>query len=327
MKIKILLTVVILNIICLGIYLVIRPANLEAETKKAPQKQVQAAQPQAPVSMEPGGQIDMLRQREEQVKAREMELRELERQVTEKIKKLEAIEASLKIELEAYKVVAGERVKQLVKIYSSMKPKAAATLMNNLDQDVAVQVILGMKGEIAGAILAGMDPPKAAAISQKLMYFRTGIGAPSIAPAAPASAPAAEKAPAEQKTSEMEPPAAAPAVSYQDEKPPVVAKAPAAKSRAAAKKSVIAKVSAQPKQTIATVAKPAPAQAAASAPSVVSAPASASAPVAAFAPVPASMPVPVSTPAPVPAAPASQAAPAPAPEPAHALAVGESPAE
>lgn len=331
MKIKILITIVILNIICLGIYLVIRPANVEAETKKAPAKQVQAVQPQAPVSMEPGGHVDMLRKREEQVRAREMELRELEMQVTEKISKLEAIEASLKIELEAYKVVAGERVKQLVKIYSTMKPKAAATLMNNLDQDVAVQVILGMKGEIAGAILAGMDPPKAAAISQKLMYFRTGIGAPSLTPsAAPAAAPAAEKAPAEQKTSEMSaPPSDQPAVGYQDVQPPAVAKAPAAKQRAA-KKTAITKASSQPKQAVASIAKPVTAPAAASAPApvpaVASTPAPVPKPVVAAASAPAPKPEPSSAPAPSAPAPAKPE-PASTPAAGHALAAGEQPSE
>jgi flagellar motility protein MotE (MotC chaperone) len=322
MKIRILLSIVVLNIICLGIYL-IRPSTVEAENTKAKAapKQVQV-QPQAPVSTTPGGQIDMLRRREEQVKAREMELRELEIQVTDKIKKLEAIEASLKVELEAYKVVAGERVKQLVKIYSAMKPKAAAILMNNLDQDVAVQVILGMKGEIAGGILSYMDPPKAAAISQKLMYFRTGIGAPSLVP----SASAAEKAPAEQKTSGIQnPPAAEPPVSYLDDKPPVVAKAPTAKPRATAKRTETAKASAQPRQTVPPVVKPAPEPA-----EPAPAPAIASAPVLAVASTPVPAPdAPAAVPI-VPAAPAAQApAPAvPASTPAgHALAAGEQPVE
>jgi plastocyanin len=114
MKAKILLSVLIINIICIGIYLAIKPATVEAENTKAPakaqQKQTLQQQPQ-PVAVEPGDQIEMIRQREAQVKSREMELVELEKQVTEKIRKLEAIESSLKVELEAYKVVAGERVK------------------------------------------------------------------------------------------------------------------------------------------------------------------------------------------------------------------------
>ncbi len=65
-------------------------------------------------------------------------------------------------------------MKHLVKIYSSMKPGAAATLMNNLDTDVAVEVFLGMKGDIAGGILSYMEPVRAAGITQRLVSYRNG---------------------------------------------------------------------------------------------------------------------------------------------------------
>jgi flagellar motility protein MotE (MotC chaperone) len=294
MKAKILLSVIILNIICIGIYLVVKPSPVEAGNTKAPQKQLQQQ-----TATESGDQIDMLRQREEQVKSREMELSELEKQVTEKIRKLEAIESSLRVELEAYKVVAGERVKQLVKIYSSMKPKAAATLMNNLDLEVAVQVILGMKGDIAGGILTYMDPQKAAVISQKLMYFRTGIGSPSMLPAAPA----VEKQSA-TKPPEKEPPAPQ-AVSFLDEKPPTVVKA-----HSSTKAHALAKRAVQPKQTIASVKS-----------SPTGTPVSAPTPVIAATPAPVPT-VPVSTPTNV-----STPAPASIPASAPTLAAGDKPAE
>jgi flagellar motility protein MotE (MotC chaperone) len=114
-----------------------------------------------------------------------MELKELEKQLQEKIKRLEAIEASIKNDLSMYKSVSGERIKHLVKIYSSMKPNAAATLMNNIESDVAVQVFLGMKGDIAGSILSYMEPVKAAGITQRLLSYRSG--ATSSAEAAPAA--------------------------------------------------------------------------------------------------------------------------------------------
>jgi flagellar motility protein MotE (MotC chaperone) len=281
MKEKILLGVVIINIIFIGIYLAVKPATVEAKnTKAAPAQVQQKKQQQQPqqIAADPGDQIEMIRQREDQVKAREMELSELEKQVTEKIKKLEAIEASLKVELDAYKVVAGERVKQLVKIYSTMKPKAAATLMNNLDLEIAVQVVLGMKGDIAGGILTYMEPQKAAAISQRLMTFRTGIGP---APAAPA-----EKESATQKTSENAP-SSPPAVSYQDVEPPAMEK-----THPAAKRPILAKRAVQPKQTIASV-KSSPAGTPVSAPAPVIAATPEPAPT-----VPVSTPTNVSTPAP-----------------------------
>jgi len=70
-------------------------------------------------------------------------------------------------------VESNERVRHLVKIYSSMKPKAAADLMNNMDLNVAVQVFLDMKGEIAGGILSYMDTKKAALITKRLADYRS----------------------------------------------------------------------------------------------------------------------------------------------------------
>ena len=182
MKAKILLGIVLMNVMCVGIYLVIKPSPVEAGNSTA------ATSVQRQEILTPGEQMEVIRQREERVKAREMELKELEKQVGEKIRQLETLEAAVRTDLQSYKLVSGERVKHLVKIYSSMKPKAAATLMNNCDFDVAVEVFLNMKGDIAGSILAYMEPQKAATITQRLMTFRVGLGST----AAPETAAAAQ---------------------------------------------------------------------------------------------------------------------------------------
>jgi flagellar motility protein MotE (MotC chaperone) len=182
MKAKILLGLVFINFICIGIYLVFQEtpvvagntANNAQSSTKAEQVQPSPQNIPQPIGLSPADQIEILRQKEEKIKARETELKELEKQVQEKLNRLEAIESSIKVDLASYKSVSGERIKHLVKIYSSMKPNAAATLMNNIDTDVAVQVFLGMKGDIAGRILSYMEPVKAAGITQKLVYYRGG---------------------------------------------------------------------------------------------------------------------------------------------------------
>lgn len=117
-------------------------------------------------------QWDSLRQREESLRIRQGELEALERRIDEKMRRLAELEVSVKAEIAAYRQLSNERVKHLVKIYSSMKPNAAANLMNQTDTDVAVEVFLNMKGEIAGGILSYMDPQKAAVITQRLMSSR-----------------------------------------------------------------------------------------------------------------------------------------------------------
>jgi flagellar motility protein MotE (MotC chaperone) len=184
MKVKILLGLLIINLSLVGIYLAVRPAPVAAvDTQTTAKNQTQPIL-QQPIGMTPADQVEIIRQKEERLKAREKELKELEQQVQEKIARLEAVEAAIKADLAAYRFASSERIKHLVKIYSSMKPGAAATLMNNLDTDVAVEVFLGLKGDVAGGILSYMEPVKAATITQRLVSYRGAGKAPS-AEAAP----------------------------------------------------------------------------------------------------------------------------------------------
>ncbi|OPZ76280.1 MAG: hypothetical protein BWY77_01944 [bacterium ADurb.Bin431] len=155
-------------------------------------------QPQNAVRKEPAqdarAQMEALRQREELLRVRQRELQLLESRIDEKIRRLSQLETSVKAEIAMYRQISDERTKHLVKIYSSMKPNAAATLMNQMDIEVATEVFLGLKGEIAGGILAYMEPAKAAAITKRLMSSRKMSSSPAggaaiTAPAASADSP------------------------------------------------------------------------------------------------------------------------------------------
>ncbi|MBN1635599.1 MAG: hypothetical protein JW920_03760 [Deltaproteobacteria bacterium] len=115
---------------------------------------------------------ELITEKEQELRMREMELNELEKQLQIKIAELKNLEQSIKIEVENYRTLSDERIRHLVKIYSSMNPKAAASLMDNMDLDVAVSVFLHMKGEIAGGIISYMDTQKAATITKNLATYR-----------------------------------------------------------------------------------------------------------------------------------------------------------
>ena len=169
---KILLIALIINIAFLGLYISVNPLSA-AEEDKVETTAVQ--QPEEEVQT-PQEQWEMIRQRNDQLTLREQEIKELEKQVEAKIKRLEALEASIQSEVNTYKQLSDERIRHLVKIYSSMKPKAAAELMNKLDLYVAVEVFLSMKGDIAGGILSYMDTGKAANITKRLANYRNDRG-------------------------------------------------------------------------------------------------------------------------------------------------------
>lgn len=187
---KILFIAIIVNLFFLGIYFSIDPLSAAEEKQSQSAAKKESAQ-------DTRAAWDSLKQREELLRIRQQELNELEKRIDEKIRRLSVLEASIKVELSSYKQVSDERVKHLVKIYSSMKPNAAANLMNQIDLEVATEVFLNMKGEIAGGILSYMDTQKAAAITKRLMSNRRRQ-APEPAAQAPAPAPAPTPAPTAQ---------------------------------------------------------------------------------------------------------------------------------
>ena len=60
------------------------------------------------------------------------------------------------------------KIKQLVKVYTSMKPKTAASLIEKMDMRVVLKLFSNMKGEQIGSILSYMNKDQAAEISEKL---------------------------------------------------------------------------------------------------------------------------------------------------------------
>jgi flagellar motility protein MotE (MotC chaperone) len=62
-----------------------------------------------------------------------------------------------------------QKIKQLVKVYSSMKPKNAAAIVDKMDMNVVFQVFSNMKGEQVGEILSYVNQERAAKISEWLV--------------------------------------------------------------------------------------------------------------------------------------------------------------
>lgn len=60
-------------------------------------------------------------------------------------------------------------VRRLVALYSNMKPKDAAAIMNDLDIEVSVMVLGTMNERTAAPVLAGLNPVRARAISKIIL--------------------------------------------------------------------------------------------------------------------------------------------------------------
>jgi flagellar motility protein MotE (MotC chaperone) len=65
-----------------------------------------------------------------------------------------------------------------------MKPKDAATIFNDLQMPVLLQVLDLMKEAKTAAIMAAMNPDKARDVTAELAQMRTGKDAAQLVPAA-----------------------------------------------------------------------------------------------------------------------------------------------
>ncbi len=119
--------------------------------------------------------LENLAERREQLDARvrEIDMREkllaaAEARVDEKIGELKQIETVIRGLVEEFDERQQTKIKSLVKIYETMKPKDAARIFNQLEMGVLLEVIGGMRESKSAAIIARMDAGKAKAVTSEL---------------------------------------------------------------------------------------------------------------------------------------------------------------
>lgn len=115
--------------------------------------------------------------RADRLDEREAMLTAAERRLTERVQQLTA----LQIKLEQLEKDRQERQdanwRGLVRTYEDMRPRDAATIFNDLDSAILIQVLDRMKDAKAAPILAAMTPERARAITSQLAQFRTQASA------------------------------------------------------------------------------------------------------------------------------------------------------
>jgi len=109
---------------------------------------------------------EQLNQREQELQKRELELNILQGEVDKKLRQLEALRLKLEEMLAEKEAREQERVNQLSDMYNRMEPARAANVFLNLDTDLVVGILGGMKARSAGAVLENMEGEKAARISK-----------------------------------------------------------------------------------------------------------------------------------------------------------------
>ena len=126
---------------------------------------------------------------------REQLLKAMEKRIDQKVVELRTIQGKVKALLKQYDKEQEDRLKSLVKIYESMKPKEAARIFMELDMPVLLDVVERMREVRAAPIIAKLEPARAKRVTRLIAArrkFRNGPSQPL-----PSSAPPeeAEQAP------------------------------------------------------------------------------------------------------------------------------------
>ena len=111
---------------------------------------------------------EALQRREQAVTQREQDVAAMERQVDAKLASLQEMEGRMRQMLDKAESMQDQKLKHLIDVYSNMKAKQAATVLETLDESVAVKILAGMAGRQAGEVLSNVNPQKAAKLTESL---------------------------------------------------------------------------------------------------------------------------------------------------------------
>ena len=102
----------------------------------------------------------------------EVVLKAAEQRVDEKLAKLKSMETEIGGLVDQKQKEGDDRLKGLVKIYETMKPREASRIFEEMDTPTVLDVLGQMKEAKAAAILASMDPGKAKTVTAALIARR-----------------------------------------------------------------------------------------------------------------------------------------------------------
>jgi flagellar motility protein MotE (MotC chaperone) len=122
-----------------------------------------------------------LDRRNEELQQREVLLKATEQRINDKIAQLQSMEKAISETVRRKDEENEAKIKNLVRIYETMKPKEAARIFEQLDMPVLLDVAGHMKEMKVAPILAAMDAGKAKALTLALADRKPPAPAPSPA--------------------------------------------------------------------------------------------------------------------------------------------------
>lgn len=109
-----------------------------------------------------------LDRRETSLVAKEADLRAAEEKMAERLAELTKLREEINTLLADLDQEREARVAGLVKMFESMRPPAAAAILEQTEEAIALEVLERMNKTKAGKVLAAMSPAKAARFSERI---------------------------------------------------------------------------------------------------------------------------------------------------------------
>lgn len=109
-----------------------------------------------------------LNQKEEALKKEAERLALLKKEISDKIEILKQAEGKMNAALDAEKGTEAKRLKDLARVYESMPPAKAGTMLAKLDVKTAAGITINMKRDRAGAVWGYLDPQRAVEITNEI---------------------------------------------------------------------------------------------------------------------------------------------------------------
>ena len=99
----------------------------------------------------------------------------LKQVVVQKIKEMEGIEKRISVLVKAKSDIEESHMKEIVKMFETMKPQVAAPIFAQLSPQVLLNILQKMKGAKIALILSQLPPEKAAKITEVMTYLAHGV--------------------------------------------------------------------------------------------------------------------------------------------------------
>jgi flagellar motility protein MotE (MotC chaperone) len=109
-----------------------------------------------------------LDRREQELDRRAALLATAEANVGTQLERLEQLRAEIAATMATHDAKEDEKLASLVKIYETMKPKAAAEIFDRLEMPILIRVVERMRAPKSADVLARMDPAKAKQVTAEL---------------------------------------------------------------------------------------------------------------------------------------------------------------